>query len=87
MDAELWGEDWQMDEQAFCTEGRVREIVRHEVARSVIAYETRIGGPRHAQNQKLISRIDGGVTLLKWMGGVATVFCAIATAYFAWLRH
>lgn len=65
----------------------MREIVKSEVNRSVIAYETKIGGPRHEANQNLISRIDGGVTVLKWIGSTALVFCAIFTAYFAYHHH
>lgn len=70
-----------MGQQSFCTEARVREIVKDEVNRSVISYETKIGAPRHAANQKLINKIDGGVTTLKWMASTAL---AILTLYIAW---
>lgn len=73
-----------MGQQSFCTEERVREIVKNEVARSVVAYETKIGGPRHAQNQKLIIRIDFGITVLKWMGSTALAMISI---YIAWHRR
>lgn len=75
-----------MSQQAFCTEARVREIVKNEVARSVVAYETKIGGPRHAQNQKLIIRIDFGITVLKWMGSMALGICSVVSVYIA-LHH
>jgi hypothetical protein len=71
-------------QQSFCTEARVREIVKNEVNRSVIAYETRIGAPRHAENQKLITQIATGITVLKWMGSTAL---AILTVYVAWHRR
>lgn len=75
-----------MGQQSFCTEERVREIVKHEVARSVIAYETKIGAPRHAENQKLIIRIDFGITVLKWMGSMALGICSVVSVYVA-LHH
>jgi hypothetical protein len=73
-------------QQSFCTEARVREIVKQEVNRSVIAYEAKIGAPRHQENQRLINRIDGGVTVLKVMGSFALIACAIVSAYVA-LHH
>ena len=76
-----------MGQQSFCTEARVREIVKQEVNRSVVAYEAKIGGPRHAENQKLISRIDGGITVLKWIGSTALVFCAVIGTYLAVHKH
>lgn len=65
----------------------MREIVKQEVDRSVVAYERKIGAPRHAENQKLIIRIGFGITILKAMGGTALVFCAIFTAYVAYHHH
>jgi hypothetical protein len=73
-----------MAQQSFCTEARVREIVQQEVARSVIRYERTIGQPRHEANQKLINKIDGGVTTLKW---IASTALALFTAYIAWRHH
>lgn len=72
-----------MGQQVYCTEARVKQIVQAEVYRSVMAYERRVGNPRHVENQYLLKQIRGGVLVVKWL---LTISIPLLGIYVAW-RH
>lgn len=76
-----------MGQPMFCTEAQVRQIVQFEVNRSVMAYEKKVGNPRHTENQKLLNQISGGVKALKWIGSILLALATLLVAIYAAWRH